>query len=233
MVGSVMNTTADIKIPNSYKQAKPSDQWAEWQAAMQEELSSLREHGTWQLVARENAKHQTVITNRWVYAVKRNAQRRIKRFNARLVVHGFKQVFRVHYVETYTPVIRFETIRSAILFAQKRGWLVQQYDVKTAFLYGLLKELIYTEIPAGSDEGDPGSSMVCQLIKSLYGLKQAPAVWNQTLHDFLQKIGFTRLDSDYGLYAMHEGGEVTMLLTVYVDDLLLMGPAVLYEQVVL
>lgn len=127
-------------------------------------------------------------------------------------------------METYAPVIRFETIRAAILYARKRGWDVRQYDVKTAFLYGLLEELIFMELPVGSTEGIPGGDMICELIKSLYGLKQAPAVWNKTLHVFLVSLGFTRLDSDYGLYAKYKNGEVVMLLTVYVDDLLLMGP---------
>ncbi|KAE9094861.1 hypothetical protein PF007_g17611 [Phytophthora fragariae] len=75
--------------------------------------------------------------------------------------------------------------------------------------------------------------MVWQLIKSLYGLKQAPSVWNKTLHAFLLSIGFTRLDSDYGLYAIFKDGSVSMLLTVYVDDLLLMGPPDLCDQVAL
>jgi hypothetical protein len=39
------------------------------------------------------------------------------------------------------------------------------------------------------------------------------------------------LDSDYGLYALKKDGEVTLLLTVYVDDLLLMGPRKLCEEV--
>ncbi|KAE9332568.1 hypothetical protein PF008_g14886 [Phytophthora fragariae] len=40
-----------------------------------------------------------------------------------------------------------------------------------------------------------------------------------------------RLDSDYGLYALKKDGEVTLLQTVYVDDLLLMSPRQLCEEV--
>ncbi|KAE9170869.1 hypothetical protein PF005_g27386 [Phytophthora fragariae] len=231
VVGSVINSTADIPVPSTYRQAKQSDHWPEWKAAMEEELASLREHGTWKLVARVKAKRQRVITNKWVYTIKRDAQGRIRRFKARLVIHGFRQQEGVDYAETYAPVIRFETIRAAILYALKRGWNIRQYDVMTAFLYGLLEELIFMEIPSGSDEGSPGGDLICQLIKSLYGLKQAPAVWNKTLRTFLVSLGLTRFDSDYGLYAMYEGDEVQMLLTVYVDDLLLMGPPALCDKV--
>jgi hypothetical protein len=104
----------------------------------------------------------------------------------------------------------------------QRGWAVLQYDVKTAFLYGDLDEVIFMEQPAGFQMDGPG--LVCRLLKSLYGLKQAPNIWNKTLHAKLMTLGFVRLDSDYGLYALMENDEVKLLLTVYVDDLLLMGP---------
>lgn len=92
---SVLNTAEGIPIPNTYKQAKACSYWLEWKAAMKEELSSLREHGTWKLVARVNAKHQAVIINRWVFAVKRDAKGRILRFKDGLVIHGFKQKYGV------------------------------------------------------------------------------------------------------------------------------------------
>ena len=74
-------------------------------------------------------------------------------------------------------------------------------------------------------------NQVCHLLRSLYGLKQAPRVWNSTLHQYLVSIGFVRLDSDYGLYARKVGESVAMMLTVYVDDLLLLGPSAMCERV--
>ncbi|KAE9342201.1 hypothetical protein PR003_g9598 [Phytophthora rubi] len=136
---------------------------------------------------------------------------------------------RINYTETYAPVIRFETIRAAIYYAIQREWLVLQYDVKTAFLYDDLDEMIFMEQPPGFQI--EGHSMVCRLLKSLYGLNQVPNIWNKTLHAKLLVMGLARLDSDYGFYALKKDGEVTLLLTVYVDDLLLMGPSKLCEEV--
>ncbi|KAE9270103.1 hypothetical protein PR003_g30937, partial [Phytophthora rubi] len=113
----------------------------------------------------------------------------IKRFKARLVIHGFKQQLDINYTETYAPVIRFETIRAAIYYAIQRGWLVLQYDVKTAFL----DELTFMEQPPGFQIDGP--SMFCRLLKSLYGLKKAPNIWNKTLRAKLLAMGLARLDS--------------------------------------
>jgi hypothetical protein len=111
----------------------------------------------------------------------------------------------------------------------QRGWEVLQYDVKTAFLYGDLEELVFMEQPPGFQVDGPG--FICRLLKSLYGLKQAPNIWNKTLHAKLLAMGFERTESDFGLYMLKKNGEVTLLLTVYVDDLLLMGPRDLCAKV--
>lgn len=208
----------DIEIPTTYKQARASKYWPQWKPAMLTELQSLRGHRTWRLVPRSSVKKMKVITCRWVFAVKRDERGQVTRFKARLVIHGFKQQRGVNYSETFAPVIRFETIRAAIYYEVQRGWAVLQYDVKTAFLYA---EEIFMEQPPGFQEEGP--DYVYRLLKSLYGLKQAPHIWNKTLHAKLVTMGFERQDSDFGLYALKKDGEVQMLLTVYVDDLLLMG----------
>ncbi|KAE8891385.1 hypothetical protein PF003_g24782 [Phytophthora fragariae] len=211
----------DVPVPATYKLAIRSKFAAYWLAAIAEELESLRKHGVWQVVDRSAAGKSAVITNKWVFGIKKDENGFVKRFKARLVIHGFKQKFGDNYNETFAPVIRFDTIRVAIYFAVQRRWSIFQYDVKTAFLYGKLTEEVFMEFPQGN--GSPGNKEICKLIKFLYGLKQAPHVWNKTLHRHLVALGFTRLESDHGLYSLLEKGEIVMLLTVYVDDLLLMG----------
>ncbi|OWY98301.1 polyprotein [Phytophthora megakarya] len=110
-----------------------------------------------------------------------------------------------------------------------RGWEVLQDDVKTAFLYGDLEEEIFMEQPPGRQVD--GTGFICRLRKSLYGLKQAPNIWNRTLNAKFVTMGFTRIDSDYGLYVLRGNGEVKLLLTVYVGDLLLMGPRALCTKI--
>lgn len=47
---------------------------------------------------------------------------------------------------------------------------INSIDVKTTILYGLINELVYVDIPKGS-ESEANQSMVCKLLKALYDLK--------------------------------------------------------------
>ncbi|DAZ94908.1 TPA: hypothetical protein N0F65_003078 [Lagenidium giganteum] len=111
----------------------------------------------------------------------------------------------------------------------QRGWQALQYDVKTAFLYGPLDVDIYIQRPDGFEEGD--NTIVCKLERSLYGLRQAPYVSNQTLHAKRSTLGFTRIEKDCGLYAVKEDSEIKILITVYANDLVLIGPGDLCNRV--
>ena len=62
---------------------------------------------------------------------------------------------------------------------------------------------------------------ICRLLKAIYGLKQASRTWNEKLHKTLLANGFRCTHSDAGVY-VHDQWE--MILIVYVDDLLPMGP---------
>jgi hypothetical protein len=61
-----------------------------------------------------------------------------------------------------------------------------QFDIKTAFLHGEVKEETYMEQPKEffnhEEEGK-----VCRLLKSLYGLKQASRPCNMQFSPFLGK----------------------------------------------
>jgi len=63
---------------------------------------------------------------------------------------------------------------------------------------------------------------VCLLLKSLYGIKQAPRVWNKTLHKFLIESNFNQSNADPCVYT-RLNKTIKTLMTVYVDDLTLIG----------
>jgi Reverse transcriptase (RNA-dependent DNA polymerase) len=100
------------------------------------------------------------------------------------------------------------------------GWDIQQIDVKTAFLYGLLPEdeVQYMQQPAEFKE--PGKAdWVWQLQHGLYGMKQSGRIWNQTLNTQMIDWGFTHLSCKSCIY-YHKSDSGIIIAAIHVDDYL-------------
>nr|GEW94887.1 putative ribonuclease H-like domain-containing protein [Tanacetum cinerariifolium] len=82
----------------------------------------------------------------------------------------------IDYEEVFAPVAKIEAIRLFLAYASFMGFMVYQMDVKSAFLYGTIKEEVYVCQPLGFEDPDyPGK--VYKVVKALYGLDQAPRAW--------------------------------------------------------
>nr|GFB06092.1 hypothetical protein [Tanacetum cinerariifolium] len=79
----------------------------------------------------------------------------------------------IDYKEVFTPVAWIEAIRLFLAYASSMDFLVYQMDVKSAFLYGTIKEEVYVCQPLGFDNLNY-SDKVYKVVKALYGLHQAP-----------------------------------------------------------
>ena len=111
------------------------------------------------------------------------------RNKARLVAKGFSQVEGLDFGETFAPVARLEAIRILLAYSSHHNIKLYQMDVKSAFLNGIINELVYVEQPSGFE--DPRNpNHFYRLHKALYGLKQAPRAWYERLRDFLIMQGF-------------------------------------------
>ena len=110
-----------------------------------------------------------VVGYKWVHIKKHHADGTLKRYKSRLVARGFTQSYSIDYFETFSPVEKMATIRLLLALAAHSSWIIQQFDVKNAFLHGDLAKEVYMQQPPGFTLGPP--STVCRLRKSLYGLK--------------------------------------------------------------
>ena len=129
---------------------------------MDDEFKALTDQKTWVLAPKPHRRHP--VGCKWVYKIKHNADGSISRYKARLVAKGYNQKYGLDYSETFSPVIRQETIRLVLSLAVHNN----------AFLHGMLDETIYmTQPPGYVDPRFP--QHVCKFQKSLYGLKQAPS----------------------------------------------------------
>lgn len=176
--------------PDTYQEAMNNDNANEWKQAMREEFDSLIKNNTWILI--ERPPNVSLVDNKWVFKVKQEKKDAPIRYKARLVARGFTQEYGVNYFETFSPVVRFTSIRTILALAAQKGMCIKQFDVKTAFLNGELNENVYMKQPIGFDDG---SERICKLQKSLYGLKQSSRCWNRKFTEFIKLFGF--IESKY------------------------------------
>lgn len=118
-----------------------------WINACKDEIVSIEKNDTWELVdLRLGVKP---IGLKWVFKIKRNADRSISKFKACLVVKAYVQRHGVDYDEVFAPVARIETILLIIALAASKGWEIHHLDVTTAFFHGELKVEVFVLQPEG------------------------------------------------------------------------------------
>jgi hypothetical protein len=199
--------------PKNVSMALKDNSWVE---AMQEELAQFKKLKVWELV--DLPKGEREIGTKWVFKCKKDERGIVTRNKARLVVKGFNQQEGIDYNEVFAPVARLEAIRLFLAFASFKGFKVFQLDVKSAFLYGKVQEVVYVSQPDGFVDPD-FPDRVYKLDKALYGLHQAPRAWYETLSTHLLENGFERGQIDSTLFIKRKK-EDFLLVQVYVDDII-------------
>jgi len=205
-----------ISEPRTIEEAVTGQYVKNWKEAADSEYKSLMENETWDLV--ELPSNKTANRCKWVFKVKRKSDGTVERFKGRLVAKGYAQKFGFDYRETFSPVVRFSSVRALIAFAVQNDMLIHQMDVITAFLNGDLDEDIYMQQPDGYVQSG-SEHLVCKLKKSLYGLKQAPRCWNLAFKKHMESIGFRQTTADPCVYVRF--GDAIAIVAVYADDLIL------------
>ena len=207
---------ADCDTPLTVDEALSGPESKLWKEALDVEMNSLLKNNVWTL---ETLPEGVIpVGCKFVFKKKIGYDGNIDKYKCRLVALGYSQKFGIDFEETFSPVVRFETIRSIIAFSVQNDFEMHHLDVCSAFLNGDLKECIYMKQPKYNIlKGNEG--LFCKLNKSIYGLKQAPKCWNESLHDFLTKSDFKAALSDSCLYYRFD--EDLFLIAIYVDDIIL------------
>ncbi|GBL72856.1 Retrovirus-related Pol polyprotein from transposon RE1 [Araneus ventricosus] len=205
----------DIKIPNNFKESQMVPERENWCNAKKEELEILKARDVYEIVPRPQNKN--VLGNKWVYTLKKDVPGKIKRYRARLVAQGFKQIEGIDYFDTFSPVINFTLVRFIVILVTMKGWLCNHLDIKSAYLYAPLNifmEDIFMEQPSGFVIDNENNS-VFKLKKALCGLKQAGREWYSELNNSLIELGFQKHLTSNCIYVYKS----FVLLLVYVDDI--------------
>ncbi|KAK4698515.1 hypothetical protein P7C70_g7759, partial [Phenoliferia sp. Uapishka_3] len=212
----------------SYRSVMKGPDRANWDPAISAEVASLRAMGCWDEELVELPQGMRAIPLEFVLVIKRDASGVIRAHKARLVARGDMQDEGT-YGDTFAPTVKMASLRNMLaMLAQHSGtkrkptgpaWKSGQLDVSSAYLHGVLSEVVYVKQVPGEDDG---TGRVRRLRKTLYGLKQSGHEWNNVFHKVLEEIGFKRIDADPGVYHRRRG-ELELTLGIHVNDSAIVG----------
>ncbi|KAL3675930.1 hypothetical protein R1sor_025878 [Riccia sorocarpa] len=208
-----------LEEPEDIEEALNGSEGKQWKLAAESELKSMAENQVWKLV--ELPAGRKVVDCKWVLRRKLGADGKIQRYKARLVAKGFTQIRGIDFEETFSPVVAMDSFRAVMAMAAAKDWEVQQMDVDTTFLNGELEEEIYMRHPPDFEELGK-KHLVCRLKCAIYGLRQASRAWFQKFDRCIRLLGFKESSADDNVYLKEENGK-TLLVLLYVDDMLLFG----------
>lgn len=215
MEGNNFMCFMEVPDPITVKEALSGPNARQWKEAMDEEYKSLLENNTWEMTTLPANKR--AIPCKWVYKVKRNENGETVKYKARLVIKGCSQRPGIDYTESFSPVVRFASLRYLLALAVKYDLDICQMDAVSAFLQGDVEEEIYMKQPPLYES----SEKVCRLKKSLYGLKQASRQWNKKLDSTLKEMGLSQTKLDPCIYYKIEDDRNMIFMAIYVDDILI------------
>ena len=155
------NVNNVIQVPNTYAEAINSNERSHWLEAMDSEMQSLYANETFDLVPLP--KGHKAIGGRWVYSLKTDPTGQYT-YKARFVAKGYSQFPGVSFDETYAPTAKTTTLRMLLNISVQFDLIINQYDVKNAYLNSSVDKEIYMKQPEGFETGQ---NVVCRLNKAI------------------------------------------------------------------
>ena len=112
---------------------------------MVKEVNGHVDNKHWELVKQEEVPEDAqVVPSIWSMRCKRNlTTNKINKHNARLNLHGGKQVFGMNYFETYVPVVTWFAIKLGIIMGIIFNWALCQVDFVMAYPQAPVETDIY------------------------------------------------------------------------------------------
>eukprot|EP00957_Ditylum_brightwellii_P122592 9348623-Ditylum_brightwellii.AAC.1 len=91
-----------------------------------------------------------ILDSVWAFKRKRDIRtQEVLKYKARLNVHGGQQQYRVHYFDTYVPVVTWASVRMALILSIINHWKTCQIDFVMAYPHTNIECDLYMKLPAG------------------------------------------------------------------------------------
>lgn len=204
--------------PLTVKEALSGPEAENWRQAMENEYKSFITNNCWTVTDRLEG--QRPIKCKWVFKKKYGVNGELLKYKARLVAKGYTQQRGIDYEETFSPVVRYSSLRTLLAIAVQYNMDIDHLDVKTAFLNGDLKEVVYMEQPEGFVLSGK-ENKIYRLNKAIYGLKQASKAWYEKINKVLcETCKLMKSTSEPCVYYKRIQSEF-IIIALYVDDIIL------------
>ena len=214
----------DIEDPDApeWREALESNECKKWLKGTEAELTSLREMGVYELVPRSKVPTNcSILHGKFVCRLKCDEAGDPVRYKVHWVAKGFQQVWGRDFSKTTSPTARLEFKHAILHIAAVNDWCLEQYDVKTAFLDGILpeKERQYMEQPPGFAQSSK-EGHVWELHCSLYWVRQSSQILNHALNASFLSWGFSCSECEWCVYTRRSDNGDTSIIAIHVDDML-------------
>nr|GEU83098.1 hypothetical protein [Tanacetum cinerariifolium] len=166
-----------------------------WVEAMQEELLQFKIQNVGTLV--DCPKRVRPVGTKCVLKNKKDERGIVINNKARLVAQGHTQEEGIDYDEVFTPVARIKAIRLFLAYASFMGFTVYQMDVKSAFLFVYVDDIIF-----GSS-----NAQLCREFEAL-------------MHEKFQMSAMGELNFFLGLQVLQKEDGIFLSQDKYVGDIL-------------
>lgn len=197
----------------TYEEVMSGPEKEEWCSAMKEELQSFSDNEAWDVVDRPS--EGKVVQCKWVFRKKLNSDNTV-RYRARLVAKGFTQREGIDYKETFSPVLKYSTLKLLFAISVRSNLNITHLDVTTAFLNGRLEEIVYMELPQNLICKD-NKNKVLKLNRAIYGLKQSARQWYKEVDDCLQQLNYIKSLYEPCLF-VKSSEKYKTYIALFVDD---------------
>ncbi|KAL2886973.1 Importin beta-related nuclear transport receptor [Ceratocystis lukuohia] len=218
-----LSTLSSFSDPSTPKQALAmSDKWRD---ATDKEIETMLSYNVFEFT--DKPVDKKLIRLRWVFRIKTHG-----RYKARLVARGDMQREGFDYGQTFASTSHSDSWRILMATAVMKGRVLRQFDIKAAYLHGIIQEDAYVSVPKEledyfqrnphiSDHLGYKTGMVIKLKRTLYGLEQSGHEWQKVMKQYLMYTGFKQVPCDLAAYR-NESLDITVC--THIDDLLYDGP---------
>jgi hypothetical protein len=113
---------SQIDDPLTFEEVVKDDLWDQ---AMDEEIRCIENNQTWKLV--DVPEDKDVISVKWIYKTKQDADGNLHKHKTRLIARGFTQQLGIDFNETFAAVARMDTTRTMLAIVVQNRWPIYKW----------------------------------------------------------------------------------------------------------